>query len=103
MNEDRRIQQRYQSLRVDAPIPFQQLEQIDDLMVTPVPNVGPRVIRSQLFPFAAVLGQAIRVVAVGGCRVHEAADHGRREIRERHGQRFPVLENVTPIALIVWI
>jgi hypothetical protein len=45
------------------------------------------------------LRDAVRVVAVGGRRVHELDDDAFDEVRKRNRQGLPILENVAPIAL----
>ena len=80
---------------------LQQLEQIDDLVIAPVADMCPWVGWINDLPINAVLGDAIGVVAIGGGGVGELADHAGRVAREGKREGFPVLEDVTPVALVI--
>ena len=80
---------------------LEELEQVDDLVVAPVADVRPGVVRLDGFPLKAVLEHAIRVVAVEGGRVQEFENHALDELGVRVHQGFPVLEDVAPVALVV--
>ncbi len=80
---------------------FQQLEQVDDLVIAPVADVGPGAARARLFPLDAAAGHPVGVVSVGGGGAGKAADHAFHELGVGAGQRLPVLKDVAPVALIV--
>ena len=88
-------------LRVVRLQELQELEEVDDLVVAPVADVRPRVVRLNLFPLEAILEHAVRVVAVEGGRVQELENHALDELGIRVHQGFPVLEDVAPVALVV--
>ena len=94
------VQQRGQTVRVEVARQLQQLEQVDDLVVAPVPDVAPGVVRLLDLPVDARLGDAVGVVAVHGRAIDELGDHVFREPREAECQGFPVLEDVAPVALV---
>ena len=48
---------------------LQELQEVDDLVVTPVADVRPRVVWLDGLPFKAILEHAVRVVPVEGGRV----------------------------------
>ena len=79
---------------------LEQPEQVDDLVVAPVPDVAPRVVRVGDLPVDAGAGDAVGVVAVGGRGVEELGDDVREPGRVRLQQRLPVLEDVSPVALV---
>ena len=54
---------------------LEEFEQVNDLMVAPVANVGPGIVRIGCFPVDSKGGQAIRVIAIGSGCVEELADH----------------------------
>ncbi len=80
---------------------LQELLQIDDLVVAPVSNVRPWIVRLRHFPLDAIASDPVGIVAIGGRGVQELGDHPLDVGREGVGQRFPILENITPVALIV--
>ena len=80
---------------------LQELQEVDDLVVAPVADVRPRVVRLNFFPLEAILEHAVRVVAVEGGRVQELENHAFDELGVRVHQGFPVLEDVAPVALVV--
>jgi hypothetical protein len=99
--EDPTLEQRFERARVEAHRDLQQLLQVDDLVVAPIADVGPRVARLGHLPLDAVAGDPVGVVAVGGGRAEEDADHPVDEPGERVRERLPVLEDVAPVALVV--
>ena len=78
----------------------EQAEEVDDLVVAPVADVAPRVVRLDGLPVDPLVGDAVGVVAVGGGGADKRGDHVFQEERERAAQRFPVLEDVAPVALV---
>ena len=80
---------------------FHQFLQVNDLMVTPIADVCPRVMRFGELPFDPLTRNSIWVVSVGCGRVQERSDHAFDIFRVGISKRFPVLENVAPVALIV--
>jgi hypothetical protein len=70
-------------------------------VIAPVPDVCPGIVRFGLFPIQARAGNAIGIVAICGRGVQKHADHVFNIFRVGTGQRFPVLENVTPIAFVI--
>ena len=80
---------------------FQQLEQIDDLVIAPVTNMGPGIGGINDLPINAVAGDAIGIVAIGGGGIGELANHARRVAGEGKREGFPILEDVAPVALVI--
>lgn len=80
---------------------FEELEEVDDLVVAPVADVAPGVVRFCDLPLEAVAGDAVGVEAVGGGGVEESGDEGVEVMGEGVGEGFPVLEDVAPVALVV--
>ena len=97
----RRVEQARQSAGMITRRDLQQLQEVNDLVVAPVPDVGPGIVRIEHLPVEAVAHDAVRIVAVGGGGVDELEDHALDVTGERQRQRFPVLEDVAPVALIV--
>ena len=79
---------------------LQQLLQINDLVIAPVADIAPGVIRLFDFPVDTLFGNSIRVVAVHRGRVDELGDHILDKFRITERQRLPVLEDVAPVALV---
>ena len=92
---------RVQFLGVMVPQELEELEQVDDLVVAPVADVGPRVVRLDGLPLEAVLEHAVRIVPVEGGGVEELEDHPLDELGVGVHQGLPVLEDVAPVALVV--
>ena len=80
---------------------FQQLQEVDHLVIAPIADVRPRVVRVQHLPVEAVAHDAIWVVAIGGGGAGKLEDHALDVTGKRKSQRFPVLENVAPVALVI--
>ena len=80
---------------------LKELQQVDNLVVSPVTDVGPRVMRFDHLPVDAVAGDTIRVITIDRRGVDELRDHARQEGRKTAGQCFPVLEDITPVACVV--
>ena len=100
---DKRIvlEVRLQLLGVVGPQEFEELEEVDDLVVAPVADVRPGVVRLNFFPLKAVLEHAVWVVAVEGGGVEELENHALDELGVGVHERLPVLEDVAPVALVV--
>ena len=84
--------------RLDAE--FEQLQQVDDLVITPIADVAPGVVGFLDFPVNAFLGDSVRVIAINGGGVDELRDHVLDEVGIAERERLPVLENIAPIALV---
>ena len=74
--------------------------EVDDLMVAPIADVRPRVVGIDNFPIDTFGCNAVRVVAIGRGCVEELGNDSVDVIGIRGRQGFPVLEDVTPVALI---
>ena len=79
---------------------FQQFQEINNLMVSPIADIRPRVLRLNHFPVDAFIGNPIGVIAVRRSGVQEFGNDmiDKKRITER--ERFPVLEDIPPVALI---
>ena len=80
---------------------LQQLLEINHLMVAPVAELCPRVRRVRTLPVNPLPGNAVRVKAVNGHGIDKLRHHIGNVLRVRYQQGFPVLENITPVALVV--
>ena len=78
-----------------------ELQEVDHLVIPPVADEGPGIIRIDGLPFEALPLDAIGVVAIRGGGVRKLEDHAFEDTRVGKGQRFPILEDVAPIALVV--
>ena len=101
VGEDVALEERPQPLGVVVERELEEPEQVDDLVVAPVADGGPGVARVGRLPVDAVLGDAVRVVAVHRRGVHELGDDVLDELGVAEGERLPVLEDVAPVALEV--
>ena len=99
VRERRGVHERVQAARVEAVRGLEQLEHVDDLVVVPVPDVRPRVAGLRDLPVDARARDPVGVVAVRRGRVEEHGHHRLDVLRERPGERLPVLEDVAPVAL----
>mmetsp|Transcript_47335 Transcript_47335/g.79232 ORF Transcript_47335/g.79232 Transcript_47335/m.79232 type:complete len:303 (-) Transcript_47335:964-1872(-) len=89
-----------QAPRIETLTPLQQLEQINDLMVTPVPDIGMGMVRLWALPCKSFsLVNNIWIVAVDGACIQELGNDACEVVGEADSQCLPVLEDVTPIAL----
>ena len=95
------VQRRRKFARLVILERLQQPEQIDDLVIAPVTDVTPRVMRVFDFPINARARDAIRIVAVRRGGVEENGEHGFEAERITLREAFPVLKNVAPVALII--
>ena len=82
---------------VVGPEELEELEEVDDLVIAPVTNVGPGVVGLNRFPLKAILEDAVGVVPVEGGGVEELENHALDEFRVGVDQGFPVLEDVAPV------
>ena len=64
---------------------FKELQQVDNLVVSPVTDVGPRVMRFDHLPVDAVAGDTIRVISIDRRGVDKLRDHARQEGRKTAG------------------
>ncbi len=69
-------------------------------MIAPVADIAPRVIGLLDFPVDAFLGNSVWVVAIHCRGVDELGNHVFDKFRIAEGQGLPVLENITPVALV---
>ena len=69
-------------------------------MIAPVANVAPRVVGLRNFPIDAFSSDPIRIEAIKRGGVDELQNEMIHPARVRQPQCFPVLENVTPVALV---
>ncbi len=79
---------------------LQELEEVYDLVVAPVADVAPGIVRIGDLPLDPVAGDPVRVEAVHGGGVDELRHHARQEVGVAEAQRLPVLEDVPPVALV---
>ena len=54
---------------------LKELQEVNDLVIPPIPDVRPRVIRLNGLPFKPILEDAVRIVTIKRCRVQELEDH----------------------------
>ena len=101
MTENPPLQQAFQRAGVKLRRNFQQFLQVNDLMVAPVADIRPRVVRLRNFPFNPLARDAVRIVAVGGRGVQKFRNQAFAASGIGERQRLPVLENVAPVALII--
>src|SRR5258708_24066646 len=80
---------------------FHELLKIDDLVVAPIADIGPRVIRVGTLPVDAVARDTIRVIAVNRGRTQERGDHALNELWKGIRECLPVLEDVARVARVV--
>ena len=78
-----------------------QLLQVNDLVIAPVADIRPGIARLGNLPIDPVVGDAVGVVAIDGGGIQEGADHALDIFGVRIGQRFPVLEDIAPVALVI--
>ena len=79
---------------------LEQPQQVHDLVVAPVADVAPGIVRVLRLPVDAGTRDAVRVVAVRGRGVEEDADEAAQEARVADAESLPVLEDVAPVALV---
>ncbi len=86
--------------RLKSLLAFQQTQQVNDLMVAPIADVAPRILGVADLPVNAVARDPVGVVTVCRRSIKEYMNHlsepGGIALREA----LPILENVTPVALI---
>ena len=70
-------------------------------MIAPIAKLRPRVRRIWTLPVNSLPGNAIRIEAVNGHGIDELRHNIGNIFRVGHQQGFPVLKNITPIALVV--
>ena len=79
---------------------FQQLLQVNNLVITPVANIAPRIVGFFYFPINTFLGDPVRVVAVHRGCINKLRDDIFDKFRIAESQRLPVLEDIPPVAFI---
>ena len=79
---------------------FYELAKVDNLMITPVANVGPGVFRLGFFPIDTLFRNAIGVITVRCRGANKLADNVLDESGCGGGQGFPVLKNIAPVTRI---
>ena len=99
--ENTAIHQRHQRVRFVVQRLFNQLQQVDELVIAPVTDVRPGVFGFRTFPVDAVPGNPIGVIAVRRAGVDKLGDHSRAEQGQGCRQRLPVLKNIPPVALVI--
>ena len=77
------------------------LQQINNLVIAPITNERPGIIRFNGLPFKTVLGYPVRVVAIKGGSVQKFVHHAFHKTRIRMSQCFPILKNIPPVTLII--
>ncbi|CAI8437392.1 MAG: Uncharacterised protein [Cryomorphaceae bacterium] len=80
---------------------FEEFQQVDDLMIPPVADVRPRVVRFDRFPVESVFSDAVRVVPIESCCVEEFVNHSLHKLWVAVCKCFPILEDITPVSLVV--
>ena len=90
-----------QLLGVVGPQELEEFEEVNDLVVPPVADVGPGIVGLNRFPFETIFEDAVGVVAVERGGVEELENHAFDELGVGVHQGFPVLEDVAPVALVV--
>ena len=76
-------------------------QEVDHLVVAPVADVAPRVVLLDDFPIDPVAADPVGVVAIGGHGAEKDFDHRAHVLGLARDQRFPVLEDVAPVAFVV--
>src|ERR1039458_5100366 len=85
-------------------VAFRELEQpqeVDDLVVAPVADVGPGVVGIEHLPVETGTQEGVGVVPVSRRFIADLEDHALDAAGKRERQRLPILEDVTPVALVV--
>ena len=70
-------------------------------MVAPVSDERPWIVWLDYFPVDAITRDAIGIISVDGGGIDEFGDHGVDIARERKRKGLPVLEDISPVSLIV--
>ena len=79
---------------------FEKSGQVPDLMIAPISDVAPRVVRLGRLPVDSLTSDSIGVESVGSRGVEKLRDHVVDPARIRESERLPVLEDVAPIPLV---
>ena len=79
---------------------FEQLEQVDDLVIAPIADVAPGVVGFLDLPVDTLLGDAVRVVAINSGCIDELGDHVFDEVGEAECKCLPILKDIPPVALV---
>ncbi len=94
-------QPRREAPRMEAAGPFQQPQQVDDLMIPPIANRGPGIVVVRHLPLDAGVRHPVGIVAIDGGGVDKLGDDAFEKLREAEAERLPILEDVAPVALVV--
>ena len=100
VGEDRPVQPPGQQFGVHAAGGFQEPREVGDLMIAPVADVAPGVVRFGNFPVDAFAGDAIGIEPIGRRGVEELGDDVFAPGGVGEQQGFPVLEDVSPVAFV---
>ena len=87
-------------LGIDGSRQFKKSTEVRDLVIAPVANIAPRVVGLRNFPVDAFSSDPVRIEAIKRGGIDELQNEMIHPTWVRQSQRFPVLENVTPIALV---
>jgi len=94
-------QQGSQSFWVVVYRELKELGEVDDLMISPISDVRPRIIWLNHFPIDSISRYAIGIVSVNSRGIDEFGNHTEREFRITECQGLPILKNVAPVALVI--
>ena len=94
------VEQSAQRIRIMLVTNLQQAQQIDDLMVSPIADVRPRVLRFDHFPVEALIRNAVGIIPVRSGRIEELRNDMINIERIGVRESFPVLEDIPPVALV---
>ena len=59
---------------------LEELQEVNNLVIPPIPNVRPGVVRLNGFPFKPILENAVGIVTIKRRRVQELEDHSLDEL-----------------------
>ena len=98
-NISRRIQALRQSIRSNFGFQFQELEQVNDLMITPITNRDPGIILIRGFPINSLRSNPVRIISVNRRGIEKLGNEAIDKLRITPGKGFPVLKDVAPVPL----
>ena len=98
--EHRNRQPLTQLIGIDGRRQFQKPAEISDLMITPVPNITPRIVWFWDFPVDAFAGDAVRIKSIQSGRVDKLQNEVIDPAGMRQAQGFPILKDVTPVSFV---
>jgi hypothetical protein len=94
------VQELLQLTRVKVTGLLQELLEVNDLVIAPVPYIGPGVLRIGTLPVDSLPGNPVGVVTIGRGGIQKLGKDSLQEFREAQVQGFPILENIPPVALV---